>query len=961
MATIPRTGSLWRSLAAWLCATSLIIGVAAARAEPGPADATSRIAAARQLYADGRAVSARKALVALVDGPQRLDPAARLQALEALLDICIASYADDCLVAYANRYVEAAKPAPDVDPAVRAQIVRRAGYYFDAGRLALGRPEVTAALFDWAPWRSEDPDDVELYLRRQALGARVALAQGKPALAVAFLDRSLALVASLNQGAGGRLAVAEHLAEAISLLAEIGQTERAYGLLAASGGFIGDTLPPRSVEAATFAVVGGSLLADVGDLDGAARLLAPAASTLEAIELDPSARDWLLGTTLRLQAAISGPRGGITTARRAMDAHPFARLYAKPGRTPETREEVAYLAVRAMTAAVEGKPDPIALTALAGADRIGDDPAARAEVAAYRGFGRLMLMPPGPERDRVLTAFAAQMRDHALGSVAAVPGAWYRPSPIDSVLIAMALRGADARGPDGGDLAFALFQLGSRAGPSFDSDALTALGQAKTDAERTAVHHALRLRAGRDRVERAQIQQAVARLGGERAPRTHDGAIQKDFVDIADGIQAAEEVAMRGGAALSGANVVALKRFQAVLAPDEAALSVALTAGGLEYMCVRRDAAVRSCRTTDLNRLLLDMRLLRAGLTATHAPSEATDTQFPVEAAVRLYDDLVRPFETCLKPGDRIVWLTPVATFPVPLAALLPGPPPRLEEGWDLARADWLVKRHAISYAGSASLMVATRGQPPGGRGGLDFLGVGDPMLSGRTTEGQARGKAVLRGVRGEELAELAPLPDTREELEISARGFREPRLLLQGDATERRVRGELARDYRYLSFATHGLIRDDLQGLSEPALVLTPVSTADPADDGLLTASEIADFSLSARFVALSACNTANFDLAEMSRDLPALASAFAVAGVPATLGTLWPVNSETGKAIVSETFTRLRQTPQAAPAAALAAAQRAFLAAPPGRPYLHPRFWAPFVVLGDGGIVPAATPPGP
>jgi CHAT domain-containing protein len=125
----------------------------------------------------------------------------------------------------------------------------------------------------------------------------------------------------------------------------------------------------------------------------------------------------------------------------------------------------------------------------------------------------------------------------------------------------------------------------------------------------------------------------------------------------------------------------------------------------------------------------------------------------------------------------------------------------------------------------------------------------------------------------------------------------------------------------------------------------------ADPGDDGLLTATEIADLELRARFVALSACNTANFDLAEMSRDLPALASAFAVAGAPATLGTLWPVNSETGKAVVAGAFTRLQGARGVPAATALAEAQRAFLAAPPGRPYLHPRFWAPFVVLGDGG----------
>jgi len=931
MASSPN--SLRPSLAAGLWLTTLILGAASPALAQAPTG-QAQIAAAAQLYFEGKAVTARTALVQLLDSPDAREPAVRLGALETLLDICIASYAHDCVSAHAGAYGDAA------DPARRPERLRSAAYYFDAGRLALNRPEVTATILDWAPWKSEDPSDAEFHLRRQVLGARVALAQGKPALALSFLDNSLSLVASLQPDGADRYVVAQHLAQAIALLAEIGQTGRAYGLLTATGGFIGDTLPPRSVDAAAHAVTAGNLLALMGDVEAAERMLGRATPVLETIELDEPARDWLLGSALRLRVALAAPRGDAATARRLIDAHPFARLYARSGRTPETREEVAYLAARALVAAVERAPDPIALAALSGPNPIATDPAAGDDTAVLRAFGRLMLMPAGPERGRVLDDFGQKVRDQAVGSVGGVPGAWYRPSPIDTVLLALALSGADAKGADRGDLAFALFQLGSRFGPTFDSDALTALGAAKTEAERTAIHEALRLRARRDRLERTEIQKAVGRLQARPAPggpAGHDPAARQVLLDLTSRIEAEERGLARTGAPLSGANVVALEKFQAALAPNEAALGVAISVGGLEYMCVRRDAASRFRRPTNHAQLLLDARLLRAGLTATHAPSETSDSQFPVEAAVRLYDDLIRPFESCLKPGDRIVWLPAVSAFALPIAALLPAAPPRLERGWDLAQADWLVKRHAISYPGSASMVVAARSGRRTASGGADFLGVGDPVLTGRTV--------------AEEIAQLAQLPDTKEELEVSARGFRSARLLLQGEATERQVRGELATPYRYISFATHGLIRDDLQGLAEPALVLTPVSAADAANDGLLTATEIADLSLSARFVALSACNTANFDLTLMARDLPALASAFAVAGVPATLGTLWPVNTETGRLVVADTFTRLRTAPALGPADALAAAQRAFLAAPPGRPYLHPRFWAPFVILGDGG----------
>lgn len=920
---------MWLTSAIWMAA-------APARAQT----ASPEVARAAELYFQGRAVSAREAIVRALDGPVGRDPDLKLGALQMLLDICIASHADDCVRTYADAYLAAARPADDADAATKAQRALSAGYYFDAGRLALGRPEVTAEILDWAPWKTEAPELVELCLRRQILGARVALAQGKPALALDFLDRSLSLVASLEPGGASPFAVAQHLAQAIGLLHEIGQDGRAYGLLAASGGFIADTLPAKSVDGAEFAVTAGSLLAHVGDIERAERMLGVAAERLQAIELDTGTRDRLLGATLTLRAALAAPRGDVASARRDIDAHPFARLYAERGRAPQSRDETAYLAARALVAAVERTPDPVALDALSrppppGADR---------EIAVTRAFGRLMLMPPGPERDQVLATYGADVRDMAVTSVRDVPGAWYRAAPLDVVMLALALSGARADGKDGGDLAFSLFQLGSRFGPTFDGDALTALGAARTDADRTAIHRALRLRARRDRQERAAIQAAVGRLATPATGRRFDPAARAPLTDLATTIAEAERTARRAGAPLSGANVTPLKTFQAVLAPDEAALTVAISVGGLEYMCVRRDRAVRFRRNADPARLLLDSRLLNQALTATHAPSEASDVQFPVEAAVRLYGDLIAPFEGCLRPGDRIVWLPAVSAFTLPLAALLPQAPPKLTRGWDLAQADWLVKRHAISYPGSASMVAAARK----GRlnvGGGDFLGVGDPLFTGQAAAGQ------LRGVRSQDLAELTPLPDTKDELEASARGFAGVRLLLQREATEANVRRALAaQPWRYISFATHGLIRDDLQGLAEPALALTP-GGADPADDGLLTATEIADLSLSARFVALSACNTANFDLSLMARDLPALASAFALAGVPSTLGTLWPVNTETGRAVVADVFARLRADPRADPALALAEAQRAFLAAPPGRAYLHPRFWAPFVVLGDAG----------
>jgi len=296
----------------------------------------------------------------------------------------------------------------------------------------------------------------------------------------------------------------------------------------------------------------------------------------------------------------------------------------------------------------------------------------------------------------------------------------------------------------------------------------------------------------------------------------------------------------------------------------------------------------------------------------------------------------------------------------VPLAALMSEAPARDGQGYDLKRASWLINRFSFSYAGSAAALAAARA----GRGRttdapFDFLGIGDPVLSGRTADGRPRVASLLRGVRAAGgLDKLADLPETREELRQSAAGFSTVNLLFSEAASESAVRKQLLGSYRYIAFATHGLLREDLSGLSEPALVLTPVSAGQSTDNGLLTASELADLTLRARLVALSACNTANFDVAQFAADLPALSTAFAVAGVPMTLATLWKVDSRTSQNITSGVFQRLRVDPRAHAAAALADAQREFLAKPPTRAHLHPRFWAPFVPMGAEALPAFAEP---
>src|SRR5262249_4372894 len=138
-----------------------------------------------------------------------------------------------------------------------------------------------------------------------------------------------------------------------------------------------------------------------------------------------------------------------------------------------------------------------------------------------------------------------------------------------------------------------------------------------------------------------------------------------------------------------------------------------------------------------------------------------------------------------------------------------------------------------------------------------------------------------------EKVRELQPLPDTAEELRAMARmmGATENDLLLRERASEPMIRQTSLDRYKVIVFATHALVSGELEGLAEPALVLTPPAKATPENDGLLTASKIATLRLDADWVVLSACNTAAGDGTPDADGLTGLAKAFFYTGARSLL----------------------------------------------------------------------------
>ncbi len=371
-------------------------------------------------------------------------------------------------------------------------------------------------------------------------------------------------------------------------------------------------------------------------------------------------------------------------------------------------------------------------------------------------------------------------------------------------------------------------------------------------------------------------------------------------------------------------------------------------------------------------------------------PDEAFGpADFDLALANSLYRDLLGPFEAMLAGKSHLIVAPDGGLMGFPFQLLISDAPAAGLAGDEAYRAaPWLIRDMAISVLPTVSSLKALRAlssdlpaapQP--------FIGFGDPVIgrgeaivcpprellvarledpasqelrsaAGITAEGVFRSGGNAEGIAiasVEAVRALARLPDTRCEVAAVAHslGAGEGTQYLDEMATESQVkalsRQGLLDDYRVLLFATHGLVAGEV-GAAEPGLVFTPPAAGTLEDDGILTASEVAQLKLNADWVILSACNTAS-GADPNAESLTGLAKAFFYAGAKGLLVSHWPVYSGSTVALVSETMERLAADPGLSRAEALRQAMLVFL--DPGRPDLdpHPAHWAPFSLVGEGG----------
>jgi len=291
----------------------------------------------------------------------------------------------------------------------------------------------------------------------------------------------------------------------------------------------------------------------------------------------------------------------------------------------------------------------------------------------------------------------------------------------------------------------------------------------------------------------------------------------------------------------------------------------------------------------------------------------------------------------------------------------------------------WLIRTHAVTVLPSVTSLYMLRSASVTIADRRPFIGFGDPyfniqqaseadkespfLLASNASPGVP---SVLRSVPNTRAMDSATLdllprlPDTRLEIQAIATTLGADMtndIFLGINASEHNAKTKNLSGYKIISFATHGLLPGDLNGLTEPALALSsPLITGDKGDDGLLTASEILNLKLNADWVVLSACNTAAGN-GQGAETVFGLSQSFFYAGSRALLVSNWPVHSAATTQLMTTLFSLQAQDNTLDRARALQQTElymidEAVETGSDGNPifsYAHPIFWAPFTIVGD------------
>lgn len=403
----------------------------------------------------------------------------------------------------------------------------------------------------------------------------------------------------------------------------------------------------------------------------------------------------------------------------------------------------------------------------------------------------------------------------------------------------------------------------------------------------------------------SQWQEAIHQGDNHRAHRLREQIAQTEqhwLEEQRRAMAAAASQQVSPSGAEATARPLDVAALQSALGADTAWVEYALL-GNTWAACVVTPHSVHAMQgdctgvAARLEQLRFQINTLRFGAPAlrAHAAHAAQMTQRVRQHLQALHAMLWAPIAPLVEGFERVIVAPHRSLHYLPFCALHDG-------------QRWLVQRHQLQLAPSASIWLAGHQAHVPDRGGMQ--------------------RVVAMGLGGKDL------PHVRAEVQAVAAAFEahggQAVVHLDDAATQTSLRASLP-GTDVLHLACHGQFRAD-----------SPYFSALHLADGPLTLRDAASLPLKARLVTLSACETGLSKVAP-GDELLGLLRGFLMAGAPTVLTTLWTVDDAHTATLMGRFYRDLLAG--ARPAAALQAAQCELL-----EQVGHPYHWAAFALHGQG-----------
>ena len=333
---------------------------------------------------------------------------------------------------------------------------------------------------------------------------------------------------------------------------------------------------------------------------------------------------------------------------------------------------------------------------------------------------------------------------------------------------------------------------------------------------------------------------------------------------------------------------------------------------------------------------------------------------YDVAAAESLYRSLIGPVNDRLASVRDLDIDVSGSLASIPFSALVATPPSpdtlgKISNEQDYSAVDWLARHFTVVNSLGPASFVRLRKETPPPAGNLTAVAFGDfqpdPAIVADRVAASEELPDSCRAEMQHSLSLLPALPETADEAKTVAADFSNSQVVLGKDFTDVRFAHDPATaEADVILLATHGVLAIS-PCFPEPALL---TSVGDKGD-GLIEASALLDRQLKARLVILSACDTAaggKLDAARTGLDdggdaLSGLARGFIYAGARNVLASEWMVDSDASKTEIGVLLAETAKDRKSVREAMSDAEAKVYSQAETG----HPFYWAPFILVGDGG----------